>query len=114
MKKRSYFVLLLLFVLVCSVETPAQKLEVGVFGGGSFFSRPGFSIPNVGTAPTPTPLDGEEPTTEAIALPSTSRIDYIFRGWWHVWSSCARELVAALGLEQSYTFTGTNNAGVRR
>ena len=95
MRKSWYIGLLTLLVLANAVEVPAQKVEIGLFAGGSFWSRPGFSVPV---------FDSE------AGLVGTERVNYRFvdggnfgiRGRQNLWSH--------FSLEQSYTWTGTNNA----
>jgi outer membrane protein OmpA-like peptidoglycan-associated protein len=108
MRKRSFAALVvILLVIANSVELPAQKIEIGLFGGGSSFSRPGFTAlkPNV----APTPVDGAE--VQAVGDPFTpTRIDYKFADG-GVFGIRGREhLTEHFALEQAYHWTGTNNA----
>src|SRR4030095_10755537 len=92
MRKRSHAVLLLLLLVCSSVDALAQRFEAGTFLGGSWFSRPGFTLPSAQS-----PFFGD-------------RVDYKFADG-GVWGVRAREALRThWGLEQSYTLTGTQNA----
>ena len=109
MRKRSYSVLLvLLLLLATSIETPAQKLEVGVFAGGSWFPHSGFTVPTLTTITTP-PIDPDGLPTEQFVITPT-RINYNLFAGGNFGMRVRENFWQHFGFEQSYTITGTNNA----
>src|SRR5262245_48279919 len=76
-------------VMVLTGGLMAQKVEVGPYGGGSFFSNPLFK--------TSTP----NPNTE---------LKYSFVNGGVLGIRLRENLAEQFGLEQSYTFLGNNNA----
>ena len=70
MRTRSLVSLVVLFMIVAlSTNASAQKFEIGAYGGGSFFSRPGFTF-----SPA-TPSQGLPGATEEFGL---QRVQYRF------------------------------------
>jgi outer membrane protein OmpA-like peptidoglycan-associated protein len=91
MQRRQCTVLFVLAIAAGSVSAFAQKVELGAYGGGSFFSQPSFTSP-------------------AFTDPFTQRIEYKFVDG-GLWGFRARENITDhISLEQSYTVAGTQNA----
>src|SRR5262249_46482337 len=76
-------------VLMLAEGLLAQKVEVGPYGGGSFFSNPQF------TTSTPNP---------------NTEVKYNFVNGGVLGIRLRENLAEHFGLEQSYTFLGNNNA----
>jgi outer membrane protein OmpA-like peptidoglycan-associated protein/opacity protein-like surface antigen len=100
----------ILLVIANSVELPAQKIEIGLFGGGSWFSRPGFTA----LKPTlvPTPFDENDPEATPLATEQLvpTRIDYNLAAGGVFGIRARQHLTNHFALEQAYHWTGTNNA----
>ena len=91
MQRRQCTLLFVLAMAAGSVNAFAQKVELGAYGGGSFFSKPSFTSP-------------------AFTDPFTQRIEYNFVDG-GIYGVRARENITDhISLEQSYTISGTQNA----
>src|SRR5688572_2879092 len=90
MKKTGYALMIAMLVILTCVNAFAQKLELGLYSGGSLWSRPGFSVPS------------SEP-------PGRDHVDYRFADGGLFGVRARQHLTQHLGLEQSWLITGTNN-----
>ena len=102
MRTRSLVSLVVLFIVVAlSTNASAQKFEFGAYGGGSFFSRPGFTF-----SPA-TPSQGLPGATEEFAL---QRVQYRFVDGGVFGVRARQNIWEHFGLEQSFMISGTQNA----
>lgn len=83
--KGKWFVTVLVGLMALTQSLMAQKVEVGPYGGGSFFSNPGFTTPS-------------------------SEVGYRFVNGGIFGVRLRENLSEHFGLEQSFTFLGNNNA----